>query len=325
MILFFADHGRHLWKGVEATVGSNNESAEEFASRMKKVRDEATAALEKAQKNMKKYYDKHHKPAPEIKIGDKVYLESKDISVDRPSKKLSDKWLGPYEVLEKRGKASYKLKILEMDKHYPVYHKSLLTPYKEPPPHRRELRPDPVIIDGEEEYEVEEILKSRKRGRGHQYLIKWKDYPMSENTWEPERNILPNAAEILAEYKQKNNINASVSVSVPILPSGHWDYLVKRYKTKQEALPYDTRKFFDFTTGKFITILDDTTRDDNVNINNVVDEDVDLRGGVMSESEVSVIENTSSRPLTLLDLVKKAAAGDIEPETEDLDWSNRPD
>ena len=39
----------------------------------------------------------------------------------------------------------------------------------------------------------------------------------------------------------------------------------------------------------------------------------------MSESEVSVIKKTSLRPLTLLDLVKKAAAGDIEPETEDLD------
>jgi Chromo (CHRromatin Organisation MOdifier) domain len=35
-------------------------------------------------------------------------------------------------------------------------------------------------------YEVEKILTSQKIGQGTQYLVKWKGYPESENTWEPE-------------------------------------------------------------------------------------------------------------------------------------------
>ena len=46
--------------------------------------------------------------------------------------------------------------------------------------------PGPTIIgneDGTHEYDVEKILKKKKRGRGYQYLVKWKDY--ARFTWEP--------------------------------------------------------------------------------------------------------------------------------------------
>jgi hypothetical protein len=47
------------------------------------------------------------------------------------------------------------------------------------------MRPPPDLIDGEEEYEVESILKSRRYGRGCkvQYLIKWRGYADSDNEW----------------------------------------------------------------------------------------------------------------------------------------------
>jgi len=34
----------------------------------------------------------------------------------------------------------------------------------------------PTIINKEEEYEVEEVWKHRKRGWGTQYLVHWKGY-----------------------------------------------------------------------------------------------------------------------------------------------------
>jgi hypothetical protein len=49
---------------------------------MKKFCDETMVALEKVQKNMKKYYDAKHKDAPVFKIGDKVYVEAKEIKTD---------------------------------------------------------------------------------------------------------------------------------------------------------------------------------------------------------------------------------------------------
>ena len=122
-----------------------------------------------------------------------------------------------------------------------------------------EKRPAPQIVSGYEEYEVEEILKHRKRGRGYQYLIKWKNYPMGERTWEPKRH-LTHVKELLDRYNVEHNITLQ---TLPILPIGYWDKTICRYKTKEESLQYSTKKLFIPETGTFVT----------------VDGDVDLDGG----------------------------------------------
>ena len=49
-------------------------------------------------------------------------------------------------------------------------------------------RPPPIEIDGEEEYEVEDIWGHRS-GRGYQYLVSWTGYDASENQGLPEREL----------------------------------------------------------------------------------------------------------------------------------------
>ena len=65
-------------------------------------------------------------------------------------------------------------------------------------------RPPPDLVDGEEEFKVEQILGKKKMGKGHKthYHVKWKGYPTSNNSWEPEKNL--NAAELIAEFKQSS-------------------------------------------------------------------------------------------------------------------------
>uniref|UniRef100_A0A1I7YQ58 Chromo domain-containing protein n=1 Tax=Steinernema glaseri TaxID=37863 RepID=A0A1I7YQ58_9BILA len=65
------------------------------------------------------------------------------------------------------------------------------------------------VVDAEEaqvvesgEFIVEAVLKSRKRGRKREFLIKWKNYPDSENTWEPEENC-GQCKELIAECRKK--------------------------------------------------------------------------------------------------------------------------
>ena len=65
--------------------------------------------------------------------------------------------------------------------------------------------PPPDLIDGQEEYKVEAILSHKRLGKGYSYLIKWKGYPSSDNSWEPERNIV-NAPELLSLYKQRQRL-----------------------------------------------------------------------------------------------------------------------
>jgi hypothetical protein len=85
-----------------------------------------------------------------------------------------------------------------------VFHASLLSPYQETTAHGPNfLRPPPDLIDGEEEFEVERIISHRRHGRSRtlQYLVKWKGYPESNNTWEPAAQI--HAPDLLQAYHRK--------------------------------------------------------------------------------------------------------------------------
>ena len=68
---------------------------------------------------------------------------------------------------------------------HPVFYVSLLEPVADVPALSGQIQPPPpsVIVDNEEEYEVEEILDSCRRGRALQYLVKWVGY--NHPTWEP--------------------------------------------------------------------------------------------------------------------------------------------
>ena len=107
------------------------------------------------------------------------------------------------EVLEP---VSYRLSLPDQWKIHPVFYASLLSPYRETDSHGPNyMRPPPDLIEGEEEFEVKAIISHRKRGNGHQYLVKWKGYPHSDNTWEPTTN-LKGASEILHSYRTAQHL-----------------------------------------------------------------------------------------------------------------------
>ena len=73
-----------------------------------------------------------------------------------------------------------------------VFHASLLTPYHETEAHGvNYLEPPPDVIEGEEEYKVEKVLDSKRVGQNKKlhYLIRWKGYSNTHDTWEPENNV----------------------------------------------------------------------------------------------------------------------------------------
>ena len=71
-------------------------------------------------------------------------------------------------------------------------------------PLREQKEPGPVTVEGQEEYEVERIVRSRRmKGQRVLYEIKWKDYPEDENTWEPIENLV-NAREHLDYFFKKH-------------------------------------------------------------------------------------------------------------------------
>jgi hypothetical protein len=71
------------------------------------------------------------------------------------------------------------------------------------------LRPPLDLIKGEEQYEVKAIRSHQHHGKGKwlQYLIKWKGYSESEDTWEPEENL--QALTLIKEY-YKCHLSSSI-------------------------------------------------------------------------------------------------------------------
>ena len=83
-----------------------------------------------------------------------------------------------------------------------VFHVDHLIPHHETDAYGEQYsQPPPELIDGQEEYTVEEILDDRinKCNRMKQYYVSWQGYPASENQWVNAKDL--HAPELLAEYQ----------------------------------------------------------------------------------------------------------------------------
>ena len=223
---FLLDTGRHPRMGFEPhQPPSKFETVNEFTERMKNTLDEAKAALSKAKDDMARYYNRRRTPAPSFAPGDKVYLDAEDIHTTRPSKKLSHRRLGPYPVERRVGKHAYRLTLPHsMKRLHPVFNVVKLTlALEDPIPGRRRIPPPPPeLVEGEEEYIVEEVLNSRMFRRKLQYLVKWEGYGVEHNNWEYS-DQLANAPEKVAEFHSRypnapRRIRALAFGTIPFRP-----------------------------------------------------------------------------------------------------------
>ena len=120
-----------------------------------------------------------------------MWLLSSHINTQHLNKKLDWKCFGPYPIIEKIGTQVYRLQLPSSMKIHPVFHVSLLDQYTENDiPGHIQPPPPPVIIKNQIEYEVEDILDSKFLRKRLFYLIKWKGYPISDNSWEPISHLL---------------------------------------------------------------------------------------------------------------------------------------
>ena len=82
-----------------------------------------------AQQHYQKSTDARCSPASDFKVGDKVFVKAQFFRTTWPSKKLSEKYLGLYEIIAQPGTLSFTLCLPE-SMHYvhPVFHVSMLEP-----------------------------------------------------------------------------------------------------------------------------------------------------------------------------------------------------
>jgi hypothetical protein len=203
---FFANKGYHPNISVHPERDVMSARARDLAVDLDELHQMLKYEIAEAQKQYQYYADKRRSPPPDFKIGDKVMLNSKHVKTTRPAKKLSEKNLGPYEIIDQPGTLSFTLRLpTAMRALHPVFHVSQLEPA--PPntiPNRVQPPPPPVEIDGEQQYEISEILDSKIDNRRLcklLYLVRWEGY---EGTDE-ETSCLPatelgNAPEVVSDF-----------------------------------------------------------------------------------------------------------------------------
>ena len=113
---------------------------------MKMIRERLKVATDR----QKSYADMRRKDI-RYEIGEKMFLKVspwKKVMRFGKNDKLSPRFIGPYEVIEKVGPVAYKLTLpLELEKIHNVFHVSMLRRYRSNPSHvvsseTIELRPD---------------------------------------------------------------------------------------------------------------------------------------------------------------------------------------
>jgi len=99
--LFKVNYGQDLRIGFEGRRKGKYEAAGKFVEKMRIIQEETKAALEKAQKEMKKFADRKRGKGEEYRVGNLVLLSTKNLKWQmkgRRSEKLMERFVGPYRV-----------------------------------------------------------------------------------------------------------------------------------------------------------------------------------------------------------------------------------
>ena len=101
ILLFKVNYSQDPRMGFEGRRKGKYEAAGKFVKKMRKIQEEAKAALGKAQEEMKKFADRKQGKGEEYRVGDLVLLSTKDLKWQmkgRRSEKLMECFVGPYKV-----------------------------------------------------------------------------------------------------------------------------------------------------------------------------------------------------------------------------------
>jgi hypothetical protein len=188
-------------------------------NKMKDIWNFIKKKLTNAQKNQKRYADQKRIFSSEYEVEDMIWLFTKNIKIERSSRKLNHKWIKSYKI-KKIIKDACQLDLSQSMKIHDTFHISLL----------RKVAIDflieqiqssslSIVIDeqNEKKYEIDDILNSRYHYEKLQYRIVWIDHS-SDKAWYSEENFQEHSKKILNDYHRRysNKLESNLRLIVII-------------------------------------------------------------------------------------------------------------
>ncbi|KAA3439023.1 reverse transcriptase [Gossypium australe] len=180
---------------------------QETEEKVKVIRDSLKAASDR----QKSYADLKRKEI-EFQVGDKVFLKvspwKKVLQFGRKGK-LSPRFIGPYEIIERIGPVAYRLALPpELDRIHNVFHVSMLRRYRSDPSHvisPTEVEIQPDMTYSEEPFKI--LARETKELRNKKInLVKvlWQKHGIEEATWEPEEAMRKQYPNLFTDPENSN-------------------------------------------------------------------------------------------------------------------------
>jgi hypothetical protein len=206
---FFANKGYHPNLAVHPERDLTSARAQEYSVDLDSLHQFLREEMSHAQQRYQGPADARRLPAPPFDIGSSAFVKAKYFRTTRPSAKLAEKNLGPFEIIAQPGSHSRTLRLPDtMKAVHPVFHVSQLEPaVPNSIPNRDQPPPPPIDIDGELEYEIAEILDSkidRQRSCKLLYLVRWLGYEgtSEETEWLPATE-LGHASDLVTDFHSR--------------------------------------------------------------------------------------------------------------------------
>ena len=179
-------------------------TAQIITDKMEEILHFAKAHAAIAQERMTNQANKSRKDI-DYQLGNQVFLSAKNIRTERPSQKLDHKMLGPFPIVAKVGYA-YRLELPPTMKIHNVFHPGLLRRAPEDPlPGQKNAPPPPVVVDGKEEWTVDEILDAKQFGRGKRlkYRVKWSGYDRDLAWYNADSDEFANSQDLIDDFHKR--------------------------------------------------------------------------------------------------------------------------
>jgi len=203
---FFANKGYHPNITVHPERDLASARAKDLIVNIDELHQELRTTIAEAQARYQSSADARRSPAPDFKVGQQAFVKAKFFRTTRPSHKLSDKYLGPFEILAKAGSHSFTIRLPDTFRGvHPVFHVSMLEPATPNEiPNRTQSPPPPVEVQGELEYEIAEVVDSkidRRRACKLLYFVRWLGYENTDEefSWLPATE-LEHAKELISDF-----------------------------------------------------------------------------------------------------------------------------